>query len=108
MILEEDLIGLGLGGMTLDDYVDLVIDVLIEGVPGFELLSRQLNETSGGQPVEILFFSSDFGSNFTKRMISVTDDGYALNATYATAAYDFQDFEALIDYSFSTFTYGVD
>lgn len=93
----------GLGYMNLAEYVDLVITILEESVPGFELVSREQLTTGQGQPAEVLTIEALGGIVKVSRFIYLHDNRVAFNASYAAQRDRYEELFPMINYSFSTF-----
>jgi hypothetical protein len=104
-IAEEDLVASGVGEMTLDAYVDLILYTLSQDEgQEFKLLSSQRKGTAQGLPVQILEFVMGPNGIFrASRLIYVDEGKTAFNVTYVTPKLKHQELEPLINYSFSTF-----
>ena len=103
LIAEEDLVAEGLGEMNLSEYVELVISILEDTVPGFELVSREQVTTGQGQPGEVLTIEGLGGILKVSRFIYLHENRVAFNATYAAPRDIYEEMIPLVNYSFGTF-----
>ena len=103
LIAEEDLVDEGLGYLNLAEYVDLVITILEESVPGFELVSREQVTAGQGQPAEVLTIEALGGIVKVSRFIYLHDNRVAFNASYAAQRDGYEELFPMINYSYSTF-----
>lgn len=104
VLAEDDLVALGLGEMTLEEYGDLVLAVLKSDATVFELVQRQPAVTSQGLPAEILEVTLLNGLVTGKRFIYLHEGRVGFNITYTAATDVYEALLPLIDYSLSTFT----
>lgn len=98
----ENLEELGLGDMTLDEYVDIVLTAVRARAGDVEVLSREQIETETGQPALILELSVVEGRLVGSRFIYLQGQ-QAFNATYMAPADTYDALRPLIEYSFGTF-----
>ena len=101
-IAEEEVAALGLGPLTLSEYVDAVLSVLSTVVPGYELISRQQTVTAQGLQIEMVEISALGGLQIATRLIYLDEDQIAFSATYTTPKARLEELKELIDYSFGT------
>ena len=102
-IVEEDLIALGFGETTLEEYQGITMDVVSSLLPGFELISEMQTTTSQGFPAVLLEISGLGGSVLSKRLIHVNEDSVGFSVAYVALKERFEELELLIDYSLGTF-----
>ena len=102
-VAEENLTALGLGELNLQEYTDVILEVIGSTVAGFEVLSRTGSVTRQGMPAEILEFEILGGVLRAKRLIVLVDGQNGFSATYVVSASDYAQLEPLMDYSFGTF-----
>ena len=98
----EDLTSVGLGEMSRERYVDLVLSV-IENAPGFELISREEVEVQPGLSGEILELSLQGGLLRARRFIYLHAGTLGINISYITNGSRFDELNPLIQYSFDSF-----
>ena len=102
MVAEEDLATLGLGRLTLSQYVDAII--ASASASGAELVSREDHVTPQGLSAEVLEFTLLAGVLRGRRIVYLHEETVGFSATYVAPNAGFGNLEALIEYSFSTFT----
>ena len=102
LVAEEDLATLGLGRLTLAQYVDAII--ASASASGAELVSREDHVTPQGLSAEILEFTLLAGVLRGKRIVYLHEETVGFSATYVAPNAGFGGLEDLIEYSFSTFT----
>ncbi len=102
-IVEEDLIALGFGETTLEEYKGITMEVVSSFLPGFELISEMQTTTSQGLPAVLLEISGLGGSILSKRLIHVNEDSVGFSVAYVALKERFDELEPLIDYSLGTF-----
>ncbi|MFQ5933556.1 MAG: trypsin-like peptidase domain-containing protein [Dehalococcoidia bacterium] len=102
-IVEEDMVALGFGQTTLEEYVDAVLSVLRSNLPDLELISREQILTGQGSPAEVIFLSYQAGLFKAARYIYMHEDTIAFNATYEGPKARYEELEPLIEYSLGTF-----
>lgn len=102
IIAEEDLVAEGVGKMTLQEYTDLVIDVVESQMPDAKLVSREETVNAQGLSVEILKFKAEsMGPQNFYRLVYLHEGKIGFNATYFCMGTKY--FDSLVAYSFSTF-----
>ena len=98
-VVEEHVLALGLGELTLDEYADLIeTSVLIPA--GAEDITRELVQTQQGVS-SIKLEMSLFGYRAV-RFIHITEDSIAINVTYAFPPGLFDLRKDLAEYSFNS------
>jgi len=104
MIAEEDLVALGVGEMTLEDYVDTSIWVVSSMIEDFEVISHTKTVNSQGLPIHILEFTAlPGGILHVSKLIYLHDGTIGFNATYSSGKLVYEELKSVIDTSFSTF-----
>jgi hypothetical protein len=104
IILEENLEAIGIGKVTLTEYVDETLTYMASNISGFQLVSRTQIVTPQGFPAEVLVFAGEDRSNTqASRFIYLYEDKIGFNATYLTPKDQYETTKPIIDYSFSTF-----
>ena len=99
MILVEDLSEFGLAGLTLDEYVDFLLDRQANDI--YELVLDESFITESGLNGRVIGFSIQDGLLYSLRVIYLEDD-IAYNATYLVSGELFDEIEPLLLYSLST------
>lgn len=118
VIVIEDLQENGLGGISQEEYVNGIIDMLQAQAPEFELIERQPMTTASGQQVEEIEYQVGQREQLRiRRLIHVRND-VGFNATYVFAPRPedveleedqkvfWDEIDRIIEYSFDSF--GVD
>ena len=103
VIGEEDLVAFGLGTMSLDEYVDLTLNVVSSLTPGFELESRKSISTEQGLSAAIVVFTAGGGVFKGTRLIYLHDERFGFGAVYIAPSAVFAELEPLFEHSFGTF-----
>ncbi len=103
VVVEEDLAAFELEDVTLDEYVDIVLEVVSSAFAGFELISEMRTTTSQGLDAVLLKISGLGGSIRGKRLIHLNEYGVGFNVTYLALKERFEELEAVIDYSLGIF-----
>ena len=106
VIAEEEVAGLGLGPLTLSEYVDALLSVLSTVVPGYQLISRQQTVTAQGLPIEMVEISALGGLQIATRQVYLHRGVTGFSATYTASKSRHEELKDLIDYSFSTLQVG--
>lgn len=102
-IVEEDLTTLGMGEMTLEEYVDMVVSFQTSILTDLQIVSREQVTTEQGLPAVTTTYTYLGGLFRVSRLIYLTDDGVAFNATYLSGRAQYEELAPLVEYSFSTF-----
>lgn len=102
-ITEEDMVALGVGEMTLEEHVDVVISILESSFHGFQLLSREQTVTEQGLPAEIIVCTAQAGLLKFSRFFYIHEGKVAFNASYIAGRARYDELDPLITYSYSTF-----
>jgi S1-C subfamily serine protease len=103
VITEEDLVALGMGEMTLDEYVDAVVSILTSIAPDLQIPSREQVMTEQGLPAVMMTYTFQGGLWRASRLIYLTDDSVAFSATFFAGRARYEGLKPLIDYSIGTF-----
>ena len=99
----EDLAEAGLGNMGLDEYKQLILTSLVEGIPGFRLLSERDLTNSQGLPVVLLEFTSRESMITWTRLVYLHENSMGVNVTYGLTSSRHEELWDLIDLSLGTF-----
>ena len=103
IIVVEDLIAVGLGETTLNEYSDLVVSLFEAQIPEFELLSQENVQTTQGLDavrIEYLARQRDFHGS---RLIIFDDNNLAINFSIHTTSEQYEIMNEMIDYIFESF-----
>ena len=103
---EQDLAALGLGESTLSQYAEVVVSLTSASLRGFQLVSRQQMETTGGLQVEVVEFTAFGGGVGSTMLIYLHEGKIGFNAVYAALSARHQALKDLIAYSFDTLEVG--
>ncbi len=104
LITEEDLFEAGVGELTLDEYLELVLFSLSSEDQSLEVISTVSAFNSQGLPTLVLEMSSGpAGVIRTSRFIYVHENKIGFNATYTAPRLFHKELEPLMEYTFSTF-----
>ncbi|NIM95032.1 MAG: LppX_LprAFG lipoprotein [Anaerolineales bacterium] len=106
IIAEEDIVAVGLGEMSLQEYGDLTVSFLETSTFGFELIGHEEFVTDSGLPAELISFTIQDGLLEVRRFIYVLDDRIGFNATYLVPDDRFEALDPIILYSLGTFNVG--
>ncbi len=99
VVLEEDIVALGVSDPTLEDYVDL-LELGAFAQAQVEIVSRSMTESSQGLPVMVLGLSQ--GGLSSLRLIYLHHDGIVFNITYTFPVSTFEEHIDLIAHSFDS------
>ena len=99
VIVEEDVLALGSGQLSLDGYADLIESVFT--VEGFEDIARETVETEQGLSA-IKLEGSILGQRVI-RFVHLSDSGLAINISYAIPPDQLNLGERLSEHSFNSF-----
>ena len=102
-ITEEDLGALGLGTMTLTEYVDFLLAVLQEADPSAEVESRQATIMPQGFSVELLAVTLNSGRLKASRLVYLHEGKVGFNATHIAPQTTYDGLVDVINQSLSTF-----
>ena len=100
-ILEEDVLSLGLGAISLTDYADIVESYVLDPDPTTKVVSRTTVRLHSGAAVERVEVEAA-GELKGYRFIYLSDDDVAFNVGYLFPEEQFEANQELIDYSIST------
>lgn len=103
VVVEEDLAAFELEDVTLDEYVEIVLEVVSSAFAGFELISEMRTTTSQGLDAVFLKISGLGGSIRGKGLIHLNEYGVGFNVTYLALKEQFEELESVIDYSLGIF-----
>jgi hypothetical protein len=103
VITEEDLLALGMGEMTLEEYVDVIVSIQTSNVPDLQIGSREQVLTEQGLPAVTMTYTFQGGLWRASRLVYLTDDSVAFNATFFAGRARYEELGPLIEYSFGTF-----
>ena len=102
VIVTEDVLAMGAGEATLEQYSDLVVTIFESIIPGFELLSREnVQTTQGLDAVRVEYLAVD-GTIHGSRLIHLDENNVAINITVHTKSRGFEDLKGMIDYIFES------
>lgn len=101
LIIAEDVLALGLGDLSLEEYADLIESSLLRP-SGAENITRKAVQTKQGATA-VKFQMSLLGQQLV-RFISMADDSVAVSVTYSFYPDHFQNGKLLADYSFDNFS----
>ena len=101
LIVEEDVLDLGLGELSLEEYAELIESLVL--IPsGAEDISRQTVQLS--QNLTAIRFEMSYpGGHRLLRLIYLSDENIAFNITYSFPVAEFDRGKRLADYSFESF-----
>ena len=100
LIVEEDILDLGLGELTLDEYADAIESFVL--IPsGAEDISRQTVRNEQG--LLIIRFDMSISTQRVIRFINLIDNGIAINFSFVFPSEQFDQIEGLVEYSFNSF-----
>ena len=101
LIIAEDVLALGLGGLSLQEYADLIESSVLRPA-GVENITRDTVRTKQG--ITAVKFQFSLLGQQVVRFIVMVDDNVAVSITFAFYPDQFQNGKLLADYSFDTFT----
>jgi hypothetical protein len=102
-IYKADLLAMGFGKTTLEEYVNMDISSQSEVDPSFNLITQEQSENANGLPIELIVFTLQDGKVTAKKLIYVHDDNLAIVLTYFSVTNGFEDLLPIIDYTFDVF-----
>jgi hypothetical protein len=102
-LAEEDVVALGLGKMTLEQYGDMTISAINTYVSDAEISYRTKFTTEAGTPAEVIAFTFSAGLFEARRFYALYEGQLAFNATFLAPKARFVELEPMITYSFGTF-----
>ena len=88
-------------GMSLAEYMDIVVADFAISIPGYELLTREAIETEAGLPAEVLTFTFQGGQVKGMELWSV-HEGVTVVVAYTGLTSQFEAIRPMAEYSFST------
>jgi hypothetical protein len=101
-IVEEDLVALGIGEVTLNQFVDyFTFGLGAEG--GISLESRKSSVNTQGLPINICVFTVPGGLFKASRMMYIHENSIGFSATYYLPKERFQELEPVMEFSFANF-----
>lgn len=100
-IAEEDLVALGAGETSLDEYVDLVVFGI--ETQGLTIESQQDVVNAQGLPAKILVATDPSGIFKVSRLIYVHENRIGISASYIFLRETHQEMKPVIDFSFNNF-----
>ena len=99
LVVEEDVLALGIGELSLDEYTDVIeAHVLIPA--GAENITRQMVRTEQG--LAAIRLEMSLLTYRVIRYIHVSEDNLAINITYAIPSEQFDQVKSLAEYSFNS------
>ena len=96
-------LGRSVSKMGLDEYKELILTSLADGIPGFILLSERDPTNMQRLPVVLLEFASRESMNTCARLVYLNEDSVGVNVTYGLASPRHEELRDLIDLSLGTF-----
>ena len=103
-IVERDMVSLGMGKLTQDEYVDQVIRRLETTAPGFKLISVKPFQIAGDREANVLVYSDLGGTRKCSSLLYLHEQWHAFTGTYCAAPPRHRELEPLIQGSFDSFT----
>jgi len=95
------------GDWTFQEYIESDIQFQAQQEPEFELLKQETLVNAQGLPLEIITTSQNPGALVIKRRLYyLHEDEIAFMISYLVLRDEFEKFEPIIEYSFSTFDVG--
>ena len=102
-IIEEDTTEFQKDGMSLNEYVDVLVDVLEFSAPDFKLLSREETKTAQGLISEIMTFEMLNGRFKGIRLTYMNEDHVGFSASYVIQGEMYEQVIDLFEHSLNTF-----
>jgi hypothetical protein len=102
-LAEEDLIAMGFGELSLEQYGDIVSNNIKSFAPDAVFLSRTPFTTQDDLSGEVIALTLQGGFYEARRFYYLSDEYVAFNATYLAPKARFAELEPMITYSFGTF-----
>ena len=102
-IVEEDMVSLGVGRLTLEAYADILLSIVSQSTVGYELVSREPVTTEQRLTAELVEFTVLSGAIKYTVLIYLHEGRIGFTATYFALPARLEALRPLIDYSFSTF-----
>ena len=103
-IVERDMVSLGMGKLTQDEYVDQVVRRLETTAPGFKLISVKPFQTAGESEANVLVYSDLGGTRKCSSLLYLHEQWEAFAGTYCASLARHRELEPLIQGSFDSFT----
>ena len=103
-IVERDMVSLGMGKLTQDEYVDQVVRHLETTAPGFKLISVKPFQTEGDLEANVLVYSDLGGARKCSSLLYLHEQWRAFAGTYCAPPPRHRELEPLIQGSFDSFT----
>ena len=103
-IVERDMVSLGMGKLTQDEYVDQVVRRLETTAPGFKLISVKPFQIAGDREANVLVYSDLGGTRKCSSLLYLQEQWEAFTGTYCAAPARHRELEPLIQGSFDSFT----
>jgi hypothetical protein len=103
-IVEKDMVGLGMGKVSQDEYVDQVIRRLAAASPDFRLLSVKPFEITADVTGEVIAYTDLGGQRRCSSLLYLHQERYGFSASYCAAPARYRELEPLIEDSFRSFT----
>ena len=103
-IVERDMVSLGMGKLTQDEYVDQVVRRLETTAPGFKLISVKPFQIAGDREANVLVYSDLGGTRKCSSLLYLHEQWEAFAGTYCAAPARHRELEPLIQGSFDSFT----
>jgi V8-like Glu-specific endopeptidase len=103
-IVERDMVSLGIGKLTQDEYVDQVIRRLETTAPGFKLISVKPFQIENDREANVLIYSDLGGTRKCSSLLYLHEQWHAFAGTYCAAPPRHRELEPLIEGSFESFT----
>ena len=103
-IVERDMVSLGMGKLTQDEYVDQVIRRLETTAPGFKLISLKPFQTEGELEANVLVYSDLGGTRKCSSLLYLHEQWQAFAGTFCASPPRHRELEPLIQGSFRSFT----
>ena len=102
VIVVEDVLAIGAGEATLEQYSNFIVSLLGSRIPGFELLSREnVQITQGLEAVRLEYLAVD-GLIHGSRLIHLDANNVAINITVHTKSQVFGELNEMVDYIFES------
>jgi S1-C subfamily serine protease len=102
-LAEEDLEAIGLGGIALSHYTDLVVSTMKAVMPDLSVIARRPFDTAEGVHTIVIEFTGLGGTYRGFRLVYAHEGKIGFSATYVFPSREYQRIKALANYTFSTF-----
>jgi|WetSurMetagenome_2_1015567.scaffolds.fasta_scaffold24769_2 S1-C subfamily serine protease len=103
-IVERDMVSLGMGKLTQDEYVDQVIRRLETTAPGFKLISMKPFQAEGELEANVLVYSDLGGTRKCSSLLYLHEQWQAFAGTFCASPTRHRELEPLIQGLFRSFT----